>query len=337
MNRGLEARNWRAMESNQMESADILTAMLNGDIDAEGNVTGEDTPAAPAADSVPEQIQDAAAQPEGKVDEVAEQPAPIASKSGAYTIPYEKLTEARDKAKAFEEQVHALQQQLTELSARQSENLANAQAQSAAGNLSAKAEANLQTAQDAIDAGVNADIFGDFTDESIAKGIRTLQAQERDAMRAELLAEIQKELAPIRQEREQAAVDGHYSAIYEKHKDADEIVQSDQFQKWVQEMPAFMKAGVDDVLKNGSAQQIIEVFDSFKSASAPVQKPPEPQNKAVLEVQRRVPASLSEIAGEPHQDTVQKALDAASRDPAALMLSMQDMSPAQIERLLAGL
>ena len=327
MNRGLEARNWRAMESNQMESADILTAMLNGDIDAEGNVTGEDTPAAPAVDEAPEQSQ----------DEVAEQPAPIASKSGAYTIPYEKLTEAREKAKAFEEQVHALQQQLTELSARQSENLANAHAQSAAGNLSAKAEANLQTAQDAIDAGVNADIFGDFTDESIAKGIRTLQAQERDAMRAELLAEIQKELAPIRQEREQAAVDGHYSAIYEKHKDADEIVQSDQFQKWVQEIPAFMRAGVDDALKNGSAQQIIEVFDSFKSASAQVQKPPEPQNKAALEVQRRVPASLSEIAGEPHQDTVQKALDTASRDPAALMLSMQDMSPAQIERLLAGI
>ena len=337
MNRGLEARNWRAMESNQMESADILTAMLNGDIDAEGNVTGEDTPAAPEVDSVPEQIQDKAAQPEGKADEVAEQPAPIASKSGAYTIPYEKLTEAREKAKAFEEQVHALQQQLTELSARQSENLANAHAQSAAGNLSAKAEANLQTAQDAIDAGVNADIFGDFSEESIVKGIRTLQAQGRDAMRAELLAEIQKELAPIRQEREQAAVDGHYSAIYEKHKDADEIVQSDQFQKWVQEMPAFMRAGVDDALKNGSAQQIIEVFDSFKSASAQVQKPPEPQNKAVLEVQRRVPASLSEIAGEPHQDTVQKALDTASRDPAALMLSMQDMSPAQIERLLAGI
>jgi hypothetical protein len=290
---------------------------------------------------VPEQIQDKAAKPEGKADAVAEQPAPIASKSGGYTIPYEKLAEARDRAKNFEAENEQLKQLVQELSAKQQANFEQAQAsadyRASTGQAATAADANLQAAQAAIEGGVDADVFGDFSETALAKGIATLQARERDAMKAELLAEIQKELAPIRQEREQAAVDGHYSAIYEKHKDADEIVQSDQFQKWVQEIPAFMRAGVDDALKNGSAQQIIEVFDSFKSASAQVQRPPEPQNKAVLEVQRRVPASLSEIAGEPHQDTVQKALDTASRDPAALMLSMQDMSPAQIERLLAGI
>ena len=59
-------------------------------------------------------------------DELA---APISSKSGAYTIPYEKLAQAREQAKAFASENELLKAQLAQLSAAQAANLAQAQAQ----------------------------------------------------------------------------------------------------------------------------------------------------------------------------------------------------------------
>ncbi|MBL7089930.1 hypothetical protein [Acidovorax sp.] len=47
-----------------------------------------------------------------------------------------------------------------------------------------------------------------------------------------------------------------------------------------------------------------------------------------------VPHSLSEIAGEQHQDIAQQVMASAGTDPNALIERMQDMSPEQIERVM---
>ena len=318
------------MNLEDMNPAEMLNAVMNDELSLDGVVQDPEQQAPEA------QGEQTRVEPEAKAGD-AEEPegAPIASKSGGYTIPYEKLAEARDRAKTYEAENEQLKAMLQEMTLRQQANMEQAQAasdiRSAAGQAATQADENLQAAQAAMADGQDPSIFGDFSEEDLAKGVRILQARERDAMKAELLAEIQKELQPIKQQRAQAEADAHYNSIYAKHQDADDIVQSSEFANWREGLPAFMRAGMEDALKNGTAQQIIEVFDAFKQATAPQKT----KAKPVLEVQRKVPNSLSEIAGEPHRDMVQQTLDTAQSDSAALLTQMNIMTPEQIDRLLS--
>ena len=165
----------------------------------------------------------------------AEAAAPIASKSGAYTIPYEKLAQAREQAKAFANENELLKQQLTQLSNAQAANLAQSQSQAQdradAGLAATSGDANLATAQQAVAGGIDPDLFGDFSDEGIAKGVKVLVEQG-----------VQQAIAPLMQERQAAAqhtaVTSHYEAIYAALPDADELAQSAEFSSCATTCPA---------------------------------------------------------------------------------------------------
>lgn len=321
------------MNLEEMNPAEMLSAVMNDELSLDGEALESKRQTPEPTDEPTDKPEDATEA--NNADKAEPEGAPIASKSGGYTIPYEKLAEARDRAKNFEAENEQLKQLVQELSAKQQANFEQAQAsadyRASTGQAATAADANLQAAQAAIEGGADAEVFGDFSEEALAKGIATLQARGRDAMKAELLAEIHKELQPIKQQKAQAEADAHYSSIYSKHQDADDIVQSSEFATWREGLPAFMRAGMEDALKNGTAQQIIEVFDAFKQATAPQN----PKAKPVLEVQRKVPNSLSEIAGEPHRDMVQQTLETAQSDPASLLTQMHSMTPEQIDRLLS--
>lgn len=257
--------------------------------------------------------------------------APIASKSGAYTIPYEKLEQARERAKTVEAENEALKAQIAELNARQQQNLTQAQeqaqARAEAGQAQTKADQDLNAAQAAISQGIDPAIFGDFSEEGIAKGIQALMSQAR----AELKAEMEKELAPLKTERAKTQADSHMGTIYAKHADADEVVESDQFKQWMAGLPSFMRAGVESAMSKGTAEQVIEVFDSFKAQAAGTKPQPAPTTKP--DVQRRVPASLSEINGAPPVDETQRVLQ-MSNNPSALLDAMSGMTPEQVKALM---
>ena len=267
--------------------------------------------------------------------------APIASKSGAYTIPYEKLAEARDRAKTLEGENETLRAQLAELTAKQQANLASAessaQARADAGAAQTQADQNLNTAKAAMEQGVDASLFGDFSEEGIAKGIATLMGSLREELRAELREEAARELKPLKEREAKEAADGHYGAIYAKHPDANEIVQSVEFNAWVKSLPSFQRnavAAVFDTEQGGTAEQVIEVFDTFKAQTGKASAPAAQDKGKAPEVQRRVPNSLSEMAGEQHQDIAQQVMASAGTDNAALLERMQDMTPEQIERVM---
>lgn len=267
--------------------------------------------------------------------------APIASKSGAYTIPYEKLAEARDRAKTLEGENETLRAQLAELTAKQQANLASAessaQARADAGAAQTQADQNLNTAKAAMEQGVDASLFGDFSEEGIAKGIATLMGSLREELRAELREEAARELKPLKEREAKEAADGHYGAIYAKHPDANEIVQSVEFNAWVKSLPSFQRnavAAVFDTEQGGTAEQVIEVFDTFKAQTGKASAPAVQDKGKAPEVQRRVPNSLSEMAGEQHQDIAQQVMASAGTDNAALLERMQDMTPEQIERVM---
>lgn len=322
--------------SEQHNPAAMLEAALNGELSLDGEVKQKAAQVSPEDDQGDGEGKTTESQTPAKTEASPDaeiEGAPIASKSGAYTIPFEKLQQARDKATTLATENETLKQQIADLTAKQQANLAAAEeqanARAEAGKAQTKADQDLQAAQTALSEGVDISVFGAFTEEDIAKGIKTLQDQARNELRAEFRSELEKELAPLKQERAKSAVDQHYGAIYAKHADADELMESGEFQAWRQALPSFVRASVDNALAKGTTDDVIEVFDTFKKEAGKGQ--PEPQRPA--EVERRQVASLSEIAGAPPIDAAQRILQSAD-NPSALLDSMMSMTPEQQDSVM---
>lgn len=322
----------KALNGESLDGDKVATGQSHGDTDGAAGAKGATVDAANATGDAAKQKTEADDEPVG---------APIASKSGAYTIPYEKLDEARTRAKTLETENEALRKEIAELSAQQQANIARAeeraQDRADAGQAQTQADANLAAAKEAISAGADVSLFGDFSEEALAKGIKSLVAMERDAMRAELRADLEREFAPMKAKQAQEQSDSHTNAILGKHPDAYEVVQSAQFDAWMKSLPSFSRAAVAAVLDpatGGTADQVIEVFDAFKTQTGRAAAPVNKSGGKAPEVQRRVPNSLSEMAGEQHQDIAQQVMASAGTDNAALLERMQDMTPEQIERVM---
>ena len=320
-----------------MTAAELLEAALDGtlqDDDApteQPDASTDDVPAAAAPEGQDEQ--------EAGSAETEVEGAPILSKSGAYTIPYQKLAEAREARKVAQDRVAQLEQQVAELTGAQRQNLAavqaDAQDRANAGQAQTAADANLAAATRAITEGVDLSIFGDFSEEDLAKGVAELNRRAMETVRAELHETIRRELAPLRAQEAKTATTSHYDAIYGAHKDADEIVESAEFAAWRDRQPAFAKAGIEHAMTKGGAQDVIEVFDAFRAT-----KPPQPNTSTARTAPeapaRRVPNSLSDVPGAAPVDETQQTL-AAAGNTSALLDRMAAMSQEQRDALLDNL
>jgi len=260
--------------------------------------------------------------------------APILSKSGAYTIPYEKLAEAREARKAAQDRIAQLEQQVAELTGAQQRNLAavqaDAQDRANAGQAQTAADANLAAATQAMAEGVDLSIFGDFSEEDLAKGVAELNRRSMAQVEQRLMAALDDRLAPLRAQEAKTATSAHYDAIYAAHKDADEIVESAEFAAWRDRQPAFAKAGIEHAMTKGSAQDVIEVFDAFRET-----KPQQPSTARTAPEApvRRVPNSLSEVPGSAPMDDTAQTL-AIAGNSSALLDRMATMTPAQLDALM---
>ena len=270
--------------------------------------------------------------------------APIAAKSGSYTIPYEKLSEARSRAKTLEEENITLKSQLADLSAQQQVNLAaataDATARANAGQAQTNADQQVSIAQAAIGQGVDPDLFGDFSEEAIARGVNTLiNAQMSTQVQSRVDARVNELLAPMFKQQQEDATTGHYKAIYTAHEDTDSILESGEFAQWQAAQPSYVQGSIAAILQSGTAAQVIEVFDSFKAATG---KPATDQQaaikarigaaiKATTDV---VPASLSELSGGSVGVSDVERATALAGDPAKLMEFMASLSPEKANRLM---
>ena len=320
-----------------MTASELLEAALDGtlqDDDAPNEQPDASTEGVPAAAAPEGQDKQEAGNAETEVEG-----APILSKSGAYTIPYEKLAEAREARKAAQDRIAQLEQQVAELTGAQQRNLAavqaDAQDRANAGQAQTATDANLAVATKAMTEGVDISVFGDFSEEDLAKGVAELNRRAMETVRAELHDTIRRELAPLRAQEAKTATASHYDAIYAAHKDADEIVESAEFAAWRDALPAFAKAGVEHALTKGSAQDVIEVFDAFRAT-----KPPQPNTSTARTAPeapvRRVPNSLSDVPGAAPMDETQQTL-AAAGNTSALLDRMAAMTQEQRDALLDNL
>lgn len=320
-----------------MTAAELLEAALDGTLQDDDAPTNEQPDA--STEGVP-----AAAAPEGqdKQDDASTETevegAPILSKSGAYTIPYEKLAEAREARKAAQDRIAQLEQQVAELTSAQQRNLAavqaDAQDRANAGQAQTATDANLAAATQAMAEGVDISVFGDFSEEDLAKGVAELNRRSMAQVEQRLMAALDDRLAPLRAQEAKTATSAHYDAIYAAHKDADEIVESAEFAAWRDNLPAFAKAGVEHAMTKGSAQEVIEVFNAFRQTRPQQQTStarPAPEAPA-----RRVPNSLSDVPGAAPMDETQQTL-AAAGNTSALLDRMAAMTQEQRDALLDNL
>ena len=252
----------------------------------------------------------------------------VMARDGVHTIPYEKLEEARKGEQHWKAQAEAAQQQLAELQAQ-------AQARADAGTAPTKTDNMVATAEAAIEAGADVGIFGDFSEEALAKGIATLVEQQ-------VQARVNAALEPLATKQAKDAAAAHYDAIYTKHPDADSIAQSTEFAAWVNAQPSAVRNaywGLFDAQTGGTASEIVEVFDAFKAVSTPNPNTPAAANykaaasAAVAAAKATPPASLSSIPGARVEGAseLDRAADMSGPD---MLEATKNMSPAQIEAWL---
>ncbi|PSL86649.1 hypothetical protein C7T35_01395 [Variovorax sp. WS11] len=254
----------------------------------------------------------------------------ILAKDGKHTIPYQKLVDAREEARTAKAEAEALKTQLAERSTAP-----------AAPPAPAAAPAPSTAAAPA------AEIFGDYSDESIRKGVDTLVAQAVGKLKSELTAELE----PVKKQSADTAAEAHFRTIYTKHPDADSIVESAEYEKWLAAQPSFVRQSYESVIKSGSAAQINELLDTYKVAHAPATLAPAPApapaaapavdplkkaDQIIANVQPRAPVSLSDIpagTASPHDE----AAAMAEMSPLDLMGKFEGKTPSQIEALMRRL
>ena len=259
----------------------------------------------------------------------AEDPAKavVLARDGKHTIPYETLAKHREGEQHWKAQAEAAQQQLAQLHAQAQNRADTGAAPTKTDNMVAAAEA-------AIEAGADAGLFGDFSEEALAKGIEQLVEQK-------VAARVTAALEPLTTKQAKDAAASHYDAIYTKHPDADSIAQSTEFKAWVDAQPSAVRNaywGLFDAKTGGTAEEIVEVFDAFKGASTPKTAPTAAANKAaasaaVAGAKAEPPASLSSIPGG-HAAGASVLDRTADMSGPEMLEATQGMSPAQIEAWL---
>ena len=267
----------------------------------------------------------------------------ILAKDGIHTIDYQKLVDAREGEKHWKAQAEAAQAQAEEASQRLAELQASAQARVDAGQSPTKVDNQVAAAQAAIDAGADPELFGDFSEEALAKGIATLVDKKTSAIAAQIEAKLEAVVAPLQLKQVSDANTAHYQAIYSKHPDADSIAESKELAEWIASKPSFARAGYVAALEQGSANDVVELFDAFKAetgrtqnAAATIKGDAKAAAKAVIEKSTPVvPASLSDIpggrAGAPSAD---EAMDGLSGIDLLDAMQEKGWSPKQIETYL---
>ena len=270
----------------------------NGDIKAEEeNPKTEESTDAPDGGK-PDESEKNTSKPEKEPEEAEKV---IQAKDGKHTIPYEKLTQAREAERAAKAEAEELRKQLEVLKK----------------SNSGKAEESKADDSDKS-------LFGDLSDEDLKKGVDKLVAERLKDYDATL--------------KQQKAAEEHYRQIYSAHPDADSIVESKELKEWLDAQAPIVRKAFNDALSNGTTQDVIEAFDMFKSSTAKKDAAPvddsskqKEQNQPPV-AKKTVPNTLSDIpAGRDHSAS-ENPLDSLSGN--ALADKLAGMSESEIEKFL---
>ena len=326
------------------QAARYLEMSMNGDTEQSESI---DTPADTAADeqtTEPEDKDDTPATeaptdtPNDSSSDDVEGEKVVLARDGVHTIPYEKLVEARERDRVSQEALAAANAEL---------DILRKQEQTPATVATTQQEQDIETAQAAIDAGVNPDYFGDFSEEALAEGINKLIDERVSAqVEAQVSARVAKALEPMQQKEQESAAQAHMRTIYEAHQDADSIVESGEFESWKASQPSYIQAALDGVLQQGTADQVVELLNNYKQSTNSTAEPAKAEpskdelkakaREAIKNTAPAVPASLSDIPGG-HKGAANITEQMESMSAIELADTMMDWSAEKREQYLNNL
>ena len=235
------------------QAAQYLEMSMNGDTaQADSIETPADTDADEAGKPAQETTTDT---PEGETV--------VLARDGVHTIPYETHVAYREGERAAKEALAAANAELEILRKQPKPDTAAATQQ----------DKDIETAQAAIDAGVNPDYFGDFSEEALAEGIKRLVNAD---VAAQVKAQVAEALKPMQQKEQESAADAHMRTIYDAHQDADSIVESGEFNNWKAQQPSYIQAALNGVLAQGTAEQVVELLNNYKQSTNSTPEPAKP-------------------------------------------------------------
>lgn len=316
------------------QAAQYLEMSMNGDTAQADSI---ETPADTAADESDKPATvaptDTPAESSSNDDKEADGEPVVLARDGRHTIPYETHVAYREGERAAKEALAAANAELEILRQQPKPDTAAATQQ----------DKDIETAQAAIDAGVNPDYFGDFSEEALAEGINKL-IDER--VTAQVDARVAKALEPMQQKEQESAADAHMRTIYDAHQDADSIVESGEFNNWKAQQPSYIQAALDGVLAQGTADQVVELLNNYKQATNSTAEPAKAEpSKDDLKAKARdainnmapsVPASLSDIPGG-HKGATNITEQMDSMSGIDIADTMMDWSPEKREQYLNNL
>jgi len=319
---------WQAMNDGDTTTQNVETGSEPDTTQAGNNKKSEET-----AGGTQQNQEQQAQQQQLMVDEsqLNAENAVIVARDGKHHIPFEKLAEARNAEKEWKQKYDEAHQQLAQLQANAQERKDNGQAATVQDN-----QANI--AQQAIEQGVDPAIFGDFDEKGLTDGIQKLVDMRVAAM---VQKQFETVLAPIQQQQQVSAEQAHFNEIFTAHPDAESIVESKEFNTWLDNQPSITKDAYSTVLNKGSASQVVELLGLYKSGTQSTQATQQQNDavrvaamQAVNKAPTNVPHSVTDFpAGNPTGQSNDERL--ANLSGPELLAEMSKWTPEQIDAYYA--
>ena len=102
---------------------------------------------------------------------------------------------------------------------------------------------------------------------TLAKAIDVMLKKQEQRIRAE----IGQQIAPTTARVEEQARNEHLTTIRGAHKDFDALMESGEVHEWVETLPSYLKAGFQQVLAKGTADDVIDMVTRYKGAAGKAQ------------------------------------------------------------------
>ena len=132
-----------------------------------------------------------------------------------------------------------------------------------------------QTGQDkkSPEDGEEDEVLSEFIEEfpSLEQPIKVLIKREgakvaRKIVEAEL-GKVTPDIRKVIETTEEEATEKHFDKIKKAHKDYLKIYESGALQTWIDNQPKFIQAGLNLIVEEGEADEIIEMLDAYKKAA----------------------------------------------------------------------
>ena len=88
--------------------------------------------------------------------------------------------------------------------------------------------------------------------------------------------EMRQSIEPLTQQQQESQARQHTQTILQAHPDAFDLVQRGEIQAWVEDQPRYLQPAYQQMVEQGSAEDVVDMLDTFKQSrgKAPQRKAP---------------------------------------------------------------